>query len=111
MNNKLIGIATLFTAGTVVMGGAPTLGARTLDLGTSASTLVAAGCGSDAKDGDKAAPDKAKKDGSCGKGTCSAAMKDKKAAKTKKDGSCGKGKKDASCGKDKKDAPPAEDKK
>ena len=104
MKTKLISVATLFAAG-AVLGGAPTLGARSLDLGASSTALTNAGCGSkdapggcgakDAKAGDKAKPDAkdAKhKDGKCG---------------PKKDGHCGK---DGKCGKDKKEAPPVEKK-
>lgn len=108
MTNKFLSLATLFAAGTVITG-APTLGARTLDLGTATPSVTAA-CGSKepAKDGAQATPPAkgAAKDGSCGKGSCG--TKDPKNAKKgakHKDGQCG-AKKDGSCGKDKKEAPP-----
>jgi uncharacterized low-complexity protein len=101
MNTKFISVATLFAAG-AVLGGAPTLGARSLDLGTSPATLTTAGCGSkdapggcgtkDAKAGDKTKHDAKAKDGKCG---------------PKKDGHCGK---DGKGNMDKKEAPPVEKK-
>lgn len=105
MFTKLIGAATLFTAGSLMAGGHATLGATPVEaFGAEAALTQAGECGAkDAKEEGKA-PAKAKdakaKDGSCGKGSCGS--KDKKA---KKDGSCGKDKKDkkdGSCGADKK---------
>lgn len=100
MNTRLIGVATLFTASSLLSAGSTTLGATRADSAGSNAELAMAGCGSGScgsKDGktDEKAKDtkKGKKDGSCGK--------DKK-----KDGSCGKSmKKDGSCGKDKKAEP------
>jgi len=105
MFTKLIGAATLFTAGSLMAGGPATVGATPVEaFGADAALTQAGECGGkDAKETGKA-PDKAKdgkaKDGSCGKGSCGS--KDKKA---KKDGSCGKDKKEhkeGSCGKEKK---------
>jgi uncharacterized low-complexity protein len=109
MITKLIGAATLFTAGALMVGNSTTLGATSLEPFSNEAALSQAGScsASEAKEEGKA-PAKGKeakaKDGSCGKGSCGS--KDKKA---KKDGSCGKdkkAKKDGSCGKDKKDAEP-----
>ena len=110
MITKLIGVATLFTAGSLMAGGSPTMGATPVQsFGAEAALTQAGDCGSkdakeDGKGSEKPKADKAK-DGSCGKGSCGS--KDKKA---KKDGSCGskdkKAKKDGSCGKDKKEAEP-----
>ena len=113
MINKLVGAATLFTASAVFIAGAPRLQASPVTTFGSDAALTAAGtCGSqepkqDAPKGDAKAPAKAK-DGSCGKGSCSKDMKDKK---HKKDGSCSKDKKEASCSKDKKEASCSKDKK
>jgi len=109
MFTKLIGAATLFTAGSLMAGGsATTVGATPVEaFGAEAAFTQAGECGAkDAKEAGKTT-DKAKdgkaKDGSCGKGSCGS--KDKKA---KKDGSCGKDKKEhkehkeGSCGKEKK---------
>ncbi|MFN7958668.1 MAG: hypothetical protein U0P46_10165 [Holophagaceae bacterium] len=105
MFTKLIGAATLFTAGSLMAGGSATVGATPVEaFGADAALTQAGECGSkDSKEAGKA-HDKAKegkaKDGSCGKGSCGS--KDKKA---KKDGSCGKDKKEhkeGSCGKEKK---------
>ncbi len=104
MFTKLIGAATLFTAGSLMAGGSATVGATPVEaFGAEAALTQAGECGAkDAKEAGKT-PDKAKdgkaKDGSCGKGSCGS--KDKKA---KKDGSCGKDKKEhkeGSCGKEK----------
>lgn len=103
MFTKLIGAATLFTAGSLMAGGCATLGATPVAaFGADAALTQAGECGArDAKEEGKA-PAKAKdakaKDGSCGKGSCGS--KDMK--KDKKDGSCGKDKKEGSCSKDKK---------
>ena len=110
MITKLIGVATLFTAGSLMAGGSPTVGATPVQsFGAEAALTMAGECGAkDAKEDGKA-PEKAKagkaKDGSCGKGSCGS--KDKKA---KKDGSCGKDKKEGSCGKDKKEGSCGKDK-
>ncbi len=113
MITKLIGVATLFTAGSLMASGSTTIAATPVhSFGAEAALTQAGECGAkDAKDQDKA-PAKAKdgkaKDGSCGKGSCGS--KDKKA---KKDGSCGKDKKahkDGSCGKDHKDGSCGKDK-
>jgi hypothetical protein len=106
MITKLIGAATLFSAGTILLTGTPTIAAtRVTTQGQGASLTMAGSCGGDAKKDDTAA----KKDGSCGKdakakkdGSCG---KDKKAKMAKKDGSCGK---DGSCSKDMKDKKDAE---
>ena len=116
MINKLVGVATLFTASAVFVAGAPQLHAAPLaSFGSEAALMAAGDCGD--KDMKKDAPkdgaaDKAPakaKDGSCGKGSCGKDMKKGKKdgtcgkdAKAKKDGTCGKDKKEASCGKDKK---------
>ena len=115
MITKLIGAATLFTAGSFLGAGAPTIGATAVEGFSAASAFTMTGsCGASGSKDEGKAPDKAK-DGSCGKGSCGS--KDKKA---KKDGSCGKGscgskdkkaKKDGSCGKDKKEASCGKDKK
>jgi len=106
MFTKRIGVATLFTAGALMVGGAPSLSATPVEAFTTGAAFAAnGGCG--AQDAGKT-PDQPKaakaKDGSCGKGSCGS--KDvKKAKKAKKDASCGKDKKaakDGSCGKDKK---------
>jgi hypothetical protein len=98
MITRLIGAATLFTAGSVLLTGAPTLSANpTPGQGAGAACSMAGNCSTQepkkddtakpaAKDAKKDA--KAKKDGSCGK--------------DKKEGSCGKDKKEGSCGKEKK---------
>ena len=110
MITKLLGVATLFTAGSLMAGGSLTVGATPVQsFGAEAAQTQAGECGSkDAKEDGKATEkpkaDKAK-DGSCGKGSCGS--KDKKA---KKDGSCGKDKKDGSCGKEKKDGSCGKDK-
>ena len=105
MFTKLIGAATLFTAGSLMASGSATVGATPVEaFGAEAALTQAGECGTkDAKEAGKA-PDKAKsgkaKDGSCGNGSCGS--KDKKA---KKDGTCGKDKKEhkeGACGKDKK---------
>ena len=105
MITKLIGVATLFTAGSLMAGGSPTVGATPVQsFGAEAALTQAGECGAKDVKEDGKAPEKAKagkaKDGSCGKGSCGS--KDMK--KDKKDGSCGKDKKDGSCGKDKKEA-------
>ena len=114
MITKLIGVATLFTAGSLMAAGSPTVGATPVQsFGAEAALTQAGECGSkdakeDGKASEKSKADKAK-DGSCGKGSCGS--KDKKA---KKDGSCGKDKKahkDGSCGKDKKEGSCGKDKK
>jgi len=101
MNTRLIGVATLFAAGSFLSAGTTNLGATNVESAGSNTELAMAGCGSgscgskDGKAEDKTKDTKkeGKKDGSCGK--------DKK-----KDGSCGKDKKkDGSCGKDKKAEP------
>jgi uncharacterized low-complexity protein len=115
MITKLIGVATLFTAGSFLGAGSPAIGATAVEgfAATSAFTMTGS-CGAGEAKEDGKAPDKAK-EGSCGKGSCGS--KDKKA---KKDGSCGKGscgskdkkaKKDGSCGKDHKDGSCGKDKK
>jgi uncharacterized low-complexity protein len=112
MITKLIGVATLFTAGSLMAGGSPTVGATPVQsFGAEAALTQAGDCGSkDAKEDGKASEkpkaDKAK-DGSCGKGSCGS----KDVKKAKKDGSCGKDKKEGSCGKDKKDGSCGKDKK
>ena len=114
MFTKLIGAATLFTAGSLMAGGSTTVGATPVQtFGAEAAFTQAGECGAkDAKEAKETgkAPAKAKdgkaKDGSCGKGSCGS--KDKKA---KKDGSCGKDKKEGSCGKDKKEGSCGKDKK
>lgn len=98
MITKLIGAATLFTAGSL-MAGPATLGAAPVEsFGAEAAFTQAGECGTkDAKEEGKTPAKDAKakhakaKDGSCGKGSCGS--KDMK--KDKKDGSCGKGKKEA----------------
>jgi uncharacterized low-complexity protein len=111
MFTKLIGAATLFTAGSLMAGSSPSIGATPVPSFSGEATLaVAGGCGSqdskEAKDESKA-PAKAKEgkaaDGSCGKGSCGS--KDSK--KAPKEASCGskdakKDKKEGSCGADKK---------
>ncbi len=84
MNTRLIGAATLFTAGSLLSAGTTTLGAKAVEPAGGNAQLALAGCGSsgcgssDAKTDDKAKDmKKGKKDGSCGKDH-------------KKDGSCGK---------------------
>jgi hypothetical protein len=111
MFTKLMGAATLFTAGSLMAGGTTTVGATPVQaFGAEAALTQAGECG--AKDGKEEgkAPAKAKdgkgKDGSCGKGTCGS--KDKKG---KKEGSCGKDKKEGSCGKDKKEGSCGKEKK
>ena len=117
MISRFVGAATLFTAGSLMAGAAPTLGATPIQgTGSASAAWVLAGCGNDKKD-DTAKPDKAK-DGSCGKASCGSkdpqAKKDGSCGKgktaAKKDGSCGKGKKEASCGKGKKEASCGKDK-
>ena len=106
MITKLIGAATLFTAGSLMAGTSTAVGATRIDtLGTEAALSQAGDCGTKEAKEEGKAPAKAKdakaKEGSCGKGSCGS--KDMK--KDKKDGSCGKDKKDkkeGSCGKDKK---------
>jgi hypothetical protein len=108
MFTKLIGAATLFTAGSLMAGTTATVGATTVEpFGAEAAFTQAGECGAkEAKEDGKAPAKDAKaksakaKDGSCGKGSCGS--KDMK--KGKKDGSCGKDKKYGSCGKDKKEA-------
>jgi uncharacterized low-complexity protein len=109
MFTKLVGVATLFAAGSLMAAGPATVGATAVEtFGAEAALTHAAGCGAkDTKEEGKA-PAKAKdakaKDASCGKGSCGS--KDK--TKAKKDGSCGKG---GSCGsKDPKKAKPEEKK-
>lgn len=101
MNTRLIGIATLFTAGSILSAGTTTLGATRVESAGGNTELALAGCGSgscgskDAKKDEKSKDAKkaTKKDASCGKDM-------------KKDGKCGKDKKkDASCGANKKDEP------
>jgi len=123
MFTKLIGAATLFTAGSLMAGGSATVGATPVtSFGAEAAFTQAGECG--AKEGKEEGKTPAKtkdakaKDGSCGKGSCGS--KDKKDAKAK-DGSCGKGscgskdkkekKADGSCGKDKKEGSCGKDKK
>lgn len=116
MSKKLIHLTSLFAAGAVLVGAAPTLGAHPV---TTTTTSVDAqeksgSCGSkdmkdakkdegkkdDTKKGDAKKDGKGKKggkEGSCGSGSCGGKdMKDKKEKKgEKKDGSCGsKGMKD-----------------
>jgi len=105
MISRLVGAATLFTAGSLMAGAPPALGATPLHgTGSGNAAWVMAGCGSDQKDDKGEAKPAKAKDGSCGKGSCGS--QDPKGAK--KDGSCGKdkmhAKKDGSCGKDKMDA-------
>jgi len=115
MITRLIGAATLFSAGAILLTGTPDFAATPVAFhGAGAAVGLAGGCGGqdtkkdDAAKDTKAAPAKAKKEGSCGKdGSCG------KSKKGGKDGSCGKDKKDGSCGKDKKTAkapkaPPAD---
>ena len=102
MFTKLIGAATLFTAGSLMAGSSTTVGATpVLAFGAEAALTQAGECGAKEGKEEAKAPAKAKngkaKDGSCGKGSCGS--KDKKAHK---DGSCGKDKKEGSCGKEKK---------
>jgi uncharacterized low-complexity protein len=120
MFTKLIGAATLFTAGSLMAGSSTSIGATAVEpFGPEAALAEAGSCGShdskEAKDEGKA-PAKAKegkaKDGSCGKGSCGS----KDAKKAHKDGSCGgkdakKEKKEGSCGKEKKEAADGADKK
>jgi len=111
MNTRLIGVATLFAAGSFLTAGTTNLGVKTVETAGGNTEFAMAGCGSgscgsDAKKDEKAKDTKkaGKKDGSCGKdkkkdGSCGG--KDKA-----KDGSCGKDKKkDGSCGADKKAEP------
>ena len=126
MFTKLIGVATLFAAGSLVAGSSTSVGATHVDaFGAEAALSQVGTCGAqeskDPKEEGKT-PAKAKtskaKDGSCGKGSCGS--KNAKTGKAK-DGSCGKGscgskdmkkdKKEGSCGKDKKDASGPTDKK
>ncbi|MDR3683480.1 MAG: hypothetical protein P4L11_07115 [Geothrix sp.] len=117
MFTKLIGAATLFTAGSLMAGSSTAVGATPVEPFGGETVLSAAGsCGSQEPKGEGQAPAKAKegkaKDGSCGKGSCGS----KDVKKGHKDGSCGskdakKGHKDGSCGKDKKAAPSEADKK
>lgn len=110
MITKLIGAATLFTAGSLMAGSTTGVGATPVEpFGAEAAFTQAGECGAKEAKEEGKAPAKAKdakaksakaKDGSCGKGSCGS--KDMK--KDKKDGSCGKDKKDGSCGKDKKEA-------
>lgn len=115
MFTKLIGVATLFTAGSLMAGGGATMGATPVaTFAGEAALSQGGGCGAqDAKEDGKT-PAKSKdakaKEGSCGKGSCGS----KDVKKAKKDGSCGKdkkAKKDGSCGKDMKDGSCGKDKK
>lgn len=107
MFTKLIGAATLFTAGSLMAGGSATVGATPVEaFGAEAALTQAGECGAkDAKEAGKTT-DKAKdgkaKDGSCGKGSCGSKDKKEKKDKKAKDGSCGKDHKEGSCGKEKK---------
>lgn len=107
MFTKLIGAATLFTAGSLMAGGSATVGATPVEaFGAEAALTQAGECGAkDAKEAGKST-DKAKdgkaKDGSCGKGSCGSKDKKEKKDKKAKDGSCGKDHKEGSCGKEKK---------
>jgi len=107
MFTKLIGAATLFTAGSLMAGGSATVGATPVEAFRAEAALTQAGeCGAkDAKEAGKTT-DKAKdgkaKDGSCGKGSCGSKDKKEKKDKKAKDGSCGKDHKEGSCGKEKK---------
>jgi hypothetical protein len=117
MITKLIGAATLFSAGGLMAGGPPSIGATPVQpFSPEASLLQAGSCGSQEPKEEGKAPAKAKedkaKDGSCGKGSCGS----KDVKKGPKDASCGskaakKDKKEGSCGKDKKDAPGEAEKK
>jgi len=102
MITKLIGVATLFSASTMLVAGPNTLGARSTDAFGSGASLVVAGCGSGDKADDKKAAEAPKdakkgkaKDASCGKGSCGS-----KESKGKKEGACGKDKKEGSCAKE-----------
>ncbi len=113
MFTKLMGAATLFTAGSLMAGGTTTVGATPIQaFGAEAALTQAGECGTKEGKEEGKAPAKAKdgksKDASCGKGTCGS--KDKKG---KKEGSCGKDKKakDGSCGKDHKDGSCGKEKK
>lgn len=107
MFTKLIGAATLFTAGSLMAGGSATVGATPVEaFGAEAALTQAGECGAkDAKEAGKST-DKAKdgkaKDGSCGKGSCGSKDKKEKKDKKAKDGACGKDHKEGSCGKEKK---------
>ena len=99
MNTRIIGVATLFAASSLLSAATANLGATAVESAGGNAEFAMAGCGSgscggkdtkaDAKASSTKKADQAKgmkKDGSCGK--------DKK-----KDGRCGKeAKKDASCG-------------
>ena len=117
MFTKLIGAATLFTAGSLMAGGTATVGATPVQaFGAEAALTQAGECGAkegkeEGKTHDKAKDGKTKdgkeegktqdkaKDGKAKDGKA----KDGKAKDGKaKDGSCGKDKKDGSCGADKK---------
>ena len=121
MFTKMIGVATLFAAGSLMAGGSTTVGATPLQaFGAEAAFTQAGDCGAKEGKDEAKAPAKAKedkaKDGGCGKGTCGSkdVKKHKKegaSSKAKKDGSCGKDKKDGSCGKDKKEGSCGADKK
>ena len=108
MINRLLGAATLFTAGAIFIAGAPQLSAAPLlSPGGDAAQTQAGQCGAkDLKSGeakDPKAPAKAKaKDGSCGKGSCGSKDLKKHPKKVAKDGTCGKTKQEASCGANKK---------
>ena len=116
MFTKLIGAATLFTAGSLMAGSSTSVGATSVESFSAGTVLAQAGCGSQEPKDEGKAPAKATegkaKDGSCGKGSCGskdvkkgqkdASCGSKDAKKEKKEGSCGKDKKEASCGADKK---------
>lgn len=102
MITKLIGVATLFSASTLLVAGPNTLGARSTEAFGSGASLLAAGCGSGHQTDDKKAAEAPKdakkgkgKDASCGKGSCGS-----KEPKGKKEGTCGKDKKEGSCAKE-----------
>ncbi len=106
MFTKLIGAATLFTAGSLMAGSSTAVGATPVEPFGGESVVSAAGsCGSQEPKDEGKAPAKAKED------------KAKEAKEDKaKDGSCGskdakKGQKEGSSGKDKKAAPSVADKK
>ena len=88
MISRLVGAATLFTAGSLMAGAPPALGATPIQgAGSANAAWVMAGCGSDQQDAKGEAKPAKAKDSSCGKGSCGS-----KDAKAKKDGSCGKDK-------------------
>ena len=112
MFTKLIGAATLFTAGSLMAGSSTSVGATPVEPFSAEAALTQAGaCGTQGSKDEGKAPAQGNegkaKDGSCGKGSCGS----KDATKDKKEGSCGKDKKEASCGKDKKEASCGKDKK